>query len=279
MGKAMFRLVIAALLAACGAPSSVEARDATESLFQNSPAQQQRLSDQLREISGLAVAPDGRLFAHDDEHAVIYQLDAARGGIVKSFSLGNEALTGDFEGLAIGPDGAFWMTTSQGRLYRFAEGANGASVPFETFDSALNEICEVEGLAYAPSEESLILACKQNHARRMRDEVSLYRWQFSGAAQPWRDLPEAEIAGAAGVEHFRPSSIEFDATSGRILLLSARDSALAELGPDGALLSARALGRGHAQPEGAAVLPDGSLVISDEASGGRPVLTRYARTP
>jgi uncharacterized protein YjiK len=278
MERTMFRVVLAALLAACGAPSPVDAREGA-SLFQSAPVMQQRLPDQLREISGLAVAPDGRLFAHDDEHAVIYQLDAARGAIVKSFALGAEPLTGDFEGLAIGPDGAFWMTTSRGRLYRFTEGANGAHVAFETFDSGLDEICEVEGLAYAPSEESLILACKENHARRMRDEVSLYRWQFSGAAQPWRALREADIAGAAGVEHFRPSSIEIDAGSRRILLLSAQDSALAELGPDGALLTARALGSRHAQPEGAAVLQDGSLLISDEASGGRPMLSRYARGP
>lgn len=274
----MFRLIFAALLAACGAPSSVDASEGAF-LFQSTPAQQQRLPDQLREISGLAVSPDGRLFAHDDEHAVIYQLDAARGAIVKSFALGDQTLTGDFEALAIAPDGAFWMTTSRGQLYRFTEGGHGARVAFETFDSGLDEICEVEGLAYAPSEGSLILACKENHARRMRDEVSLYSWQFSGAAQPWRALREADIASAAGVEHFRPSSIEFDAGSGRILLLSARDSALAELGPDGALLAARALGSGHAQPEGVAVLQDGSLLISDEASGGRPMLSRYARAP
>ena len=279
MGKAMLKLVIAALLAACGAPSSVEARDADASMFQNAPAEQQRLPDQLREISGLAVAPDGRLFAHDDEHATVYQLDAESGAIVKSFSLGAETLTGDFEGLAIAPDGAFWMTTSRGQLYRFSEGADGANVSFETFDSGLDEICEIEGLAYAPSEESLILACKQNHARRMRDTVSLYRWRFAGSAQPWRELREADVASAAGVEHFRPSSVEFDPVSGRILLLSARDGALAELAPDGALLAARALARAHAQPEGAAVLQDGSLLISDEASGGRPTLSRYVRTP
>lgn len=274
----MFRLVFAALLAACGASSPVDAQESA-SVFQNAPAQQHSLPDQLREISGLAVAPDGRLFAHDDERAVIYELDAARGAIVKSFSLGPEPLAGDFEGLAIAPDGVFWMTTSRGSLYRFTEGANGAHVAFETFDSGLDDTCEVEGLAHGPSEESLILACKQNQARRMRDRISLYRWPFSGSAQPWRDLPEGEIARAAGIEHFRPSSIEFDAESSRVLLLSARDSALAELAPDGALLTARALGRGHAQPEGAAVLPDGSLVISDEASGGRPLLSRYARVP
>jgi uncharacterized protein YjiK len=272
-------LIAAALLAACGAPSAVDARDASDTLFRSTPAQQWPLPDQLREISGMATAPDGRLFAHDDERAVIYEVDAARGTIVKSFSLGDTPLTADFEGLAITPDGAFWMTTSRGRLYRFAEGANGAHVAFQAFDSGLGDVCEVEGLAYLPSEESLILACKENQARRMRDRVSLYRWPMSGAAQPWRDVAESEIAGPAGVEHFRPSAIEVDAASGRVLLLSARDGALAELSADGAVLAARALGRGHAQPEGLAVLPDGSLVISDEAAGGPPQLSRYSRIP
>jgi uncharacterized protein YjiK len=275
----MFRWLVAALVAACGAPSTVEARDAGDSLFQSAPAQRWRLPDQLREISGMATAPGGRLFAHDDERAVIYELDVARGAIVKSFALGDAALRGDFEGLAITPDGAFWMTTSAGLLYRFAEGANGAHVTFETFDSGLGEICEVEGLAYLPSEESLILACKQNQARRMRDQVSLYRWPMSGAAQAWRELPEADLTGPAGVERFSPSAIEFDARSGRVLLLSARDGALAELGADGAVLASRALGGAHAQPEGVAVLADGSLVISDEASGGHPQLSRYSRVP
>jgi uncharacterized protein YjiK len=271
----VIRLLVAALLAACGSSASVEARGA--SLFAPAPSEQWRLPDELREVSGLAVAPDGRLFAHDDERAIIRQIDD--GAVVKSFALGDGNVSGDFEGLAIAPDGMFWMTTSEGELYRFAEGADGARVAYETFDSGLREMCEVEGLAYLAAEESLILACKQNRARSMRDTVLLYRWAFAGAAEPWRTLRERDIAAAAGVDNFRPSSIEFDAASGRILLLSARDRALAELGPDGTVLAARALGRGHEQPEGAAVLPDGSLVISDEASGGRPLLTRYARAP
>jgi uncharacterized protein YjiK len=89
-------------------------------------------------------------------------------------------------------------------------------------------------------------------------------------------MPEAEIAAAAGVRRFRPSSIEVDPRSGRLLMLSANKSALAELSADGALLSARALD--HAQPEGVAVLPDGSLVIVDEAEDrGRSLLSIYPR--
>jgi len=161
-------------------------------------------------------------------------------------------------------------------LYRFNEGADEDHVSSEKFDSGLADIGEVEGLAYLPAEDGLILACKEHHARAMRDTVSLYLWRFSGAATPWRSIPEAEIAAAAGVKRFRPSSIDVDARSGRLLVLSAQKSALAELSADGVLLCARALD--HEQPEGIAVLPDGALVITDEAEdGGRALLSIYPR--
>ncbi len=272
--------LIATLLAACGEPAPVEAQPTPNggSLFTGVSDAQWRLPEQLREISGLAVSPDGRLFAHDDERAVIYEIDAARGAVLKSFALGSPTLTGDFEGLAITPDGAFWMTTSDGELYRFIEGADGGHVNPERFDIGLRETCEIEGLARLPSEESLILACKRNHARAMRDTVSLYRWSFGGAAEPWRALPEQELAAAAGVEDFRPSSLEFDSGSGRMLLLSARDSALIEFSADGEILAAHRL-RGHRQPEGIAVLPDGALMISDEGGRDQAMLSRYPRVP
>ena len=59
------------------------------SLFAAAPAQQRRLPRRLREISGLAVTSDGRLFGHDDERAVIYEIDVEGGQIVKSFAIGD----------------------------------------------------------------------------------------------------------------------------------------------------------------------------------------------
>ena len=246
------------------------------SLFAAAPARQLRLPRRLREISGLAVTSDGRLFGHDDERAVIYEIDVESGEIAKSFAVGDPPRSADFEGLATAPGDVFWITTSRGVLYRFEEGGDGAHVASEKFDTGIADIGEVEGLAHHPGEDALILACKEHHARAMRDTVSLYLWHFSGAAEPWRSIPEAEIAGAAGVGRFRPSSIEIDARSGRLLVLSARKSALAELSAEGALLSARALD--HEQPEGVAVLADGAMVIVDEAEdGGRSLLSIYPR--
>jgi uncharacterized protein YjiK len=272
-------LLAGALLAACGGEGSPVTRrvDVEGSLFALAPDQQWALPDNLREVSGLAASPDGRVFAHNDERAVIYEIDFESGRFTKSFSLGDPARTGDFEGLAIAPDGAFWLTDSRGQLYRFREGADGAHVEFERFDTGLRDTCEVEGLAYLAAEESLILACKQNEARDMRDSVALYRWPFSGEAELWRRLSEPDLAQAAAIGHFRPSSIEFDGRTGRIILISANDAAMVELDSDGALLSARELEGPHPQPEGAAILPDGSLLIADEGGDGQARLSRYPR--
>jgi uncharacterized protein YjiK len=265
----------------CSEPSTPQADrapGARTSLFARAPTAAWRLPDRLREISGLTVSPDGRLFAHDDERAIIYQLDVAQGAIIKSFSVG-DGERGDFEGIAIGPNGDFWLSTSNGRLLRFREGAGGAHVDFERFTSGLKDVCEVEGLAYLASAQSLILACKVNHARDMRDTLLLYAWpvETEGPATVWRSIPVAPVIAAAGVRAFHPSSIEIDGASGRILLLSARDGALAEFSPEGELLTARRLGPEHVQAEGMTVMPDGNLVISDEGGSGHARIAVYGR--
>jgi uncharacterized protein YjiK len=279
--KIIGALLAGAFLAACGDEGSPVTRhvEIQGSLFALELDQQWGLPEELQEISGLAVSPDGRLFAHDDEQAVIYEIDFDGGRYTKSFSLGNPARKGDFEGLAISADGTFWLTDSRGELFSFREGENGAHVEFERIETGLDNICEVEGLAYLAAEESLILACKRNEARDMRENVDLYRWPFSGDAELWRRMSEPELANAAGVGHFRPSSIEFDSRTGRIILISANDAALVELDGEGALLSARELEGPHPQPEGVTVMPDGALVIADEGGDGQGRLSRYPRIP
>jgi uncharacterized protein YjiK len=266
----------ALMLCACTRPAPAQAQN---SLFAATPEQQWRLPDRLREISGLALSPDGRVFGHDDERAIIYEIDVENGALVSAFALGDPPARGDFEALAITPGGDFWLAESNGRLYRFGQGADGAHVAFERFDTGLGRVCEVEGLAYLAAENSLILACKRNEARDMQGVISLHAWSFSGAARPWRSWPEAELARAAGVSRFRPSSLDVDAQSGRLLLLSARDGAMAEIGPAGEILAARRLGRAHVQAEGVVVARDGALVIADEGAAGRALLSRYARRP
>jgi uncharacterized protein YjiK len=240
---------------------------------------QWRLPDRLHEISGLAVSPDGRLFGHDDEIGVIYEIDAARGTIVKWFAVGEPIVTGDFEGLTITPEGEFWLTTSTGRLYRFREGADHANVAYERFNARTEDVCEVEGVAHWATAQSLILACKRTYGRGMEDRAALRTWRIGDpSTTAWGEASDA-YAAAARVRRFEPSDVTIDPATGRILVLSANSGALVELSPEGEILSARALSRQHNQAEGAAIMPDGSLVIADEGGNDQALLSRYPRAP
>jgi len=287
MQRTMRRLrsfLLAGAIAACGAPAPVvgQAREArtSPSLFARAPTATVSLPAALKEVSGLAVADGGRVLAHDDERAVVREIDPASGAIVRSYAAGEEL--GDFEGIAaVGAD--IYLIASNGRLLRLRAGDDGTRVPFEAFDTGLAGICEVEGLAYDKAGESLIVACKRMLAREMRETVTLYSWSVRThrrSEAPWRALSERALAAAAQVDEFHPSSVEIDARTGRVILIAGREGAMVELAPDGAILAGRRLGSGHYQAEGAAILPDGALLIADEApKKGRAVLTRYARTP
>lgn len=273
-------LVAALALLACGeaaAPPAAQAGEMT-SLFAATPDRQWRLPERLREVSGLAATADGRLFAHDDEVAVVYELDVEDGRIRKAFAVGDPAVRGDFEGFALTPSGDFHLVTSTGRLLSFREGEDGENVDFDAVDTDLDDLCEIEGLAYAPSEESLILACKTIQARRMRDTMALHAWSLdTGEARPWLNVPEGPLAAAAGVRQLRPSGMEIDPATGRVVLVAATGRALLELDPEGRVLAARRLDRIHVQAEGVAITADGALVIADEGAGGRALLSRYPR--
>jgi hypothetical protein len=250
------------------------------SLFSTEPEATWRLPWRLREISGLALTPDGRIMGHDDEAAVICQIDVLSGRVEKRFSVGRPALKGDFEGLAIDGAGGFYLTTSKGRLYRFREGDDRAHVDFETYDTGLRDIGEVEGLAFHRAEDIVVLACKTNYTPALRGAVALFAWSPQSPqlpARPWLTIPVAVLADAVGAQSFHPSSVEFDVRTGRLVLLAGREHAMVELDAQGMLLAARSLGEHHRQAEGATILADGSLVIADEGGDAHGTMTRYAR--
>lgn len=233
----------------------------------------------LNEISGLAVTSDDRLFAHNDERGVVYQLDHRTGRVVKWFALGRHGVADDFEGLAI-VGARFFLATSAGTLYEASEGAHGAAVPYTRHATGLGRLCEVEGLAYDPETRALLLPCKTPRARALRGQVSVYAVPLASMrldARPRFAVPLAALAGVAGKHGFHPSSIERNPRTHTFFLLSAKAPALVELDAAGRVLGARPLPqRAHPQAEGVAFTRDGTLVISDEARGGPASITLYA---
>jgi len=225
------------------------------------------LGSYLLEISGIALTSDGRLLAHADEGARIFEIDYRGGRMVRTFDLGKEPVIGDFEGITAVND-TLYLLTSTGMLYQFQAGKDGSRVQYTKHDTGLKAECEFEGVAYDPSIRSLLLACKNVYTKGpIQDSLVIHRWKLSGASDTVRShlsVALAPIIGPNDWKNLHPSDITVDPTSGNYVLVAADESALIEITPAGELISARPLGPGLAHAEGVAVTKDNILIISTE---------------
>ena len=138
-----------------------------------------KLPGPLEEISGLAMTGDNRLLAHNDERAIVFEIDYQNGSIQKAFQLAdlNYPVAGDFEGIAATDDKIF-MVTSSGRLYEFREGTSGESVLFNVYTTGVGRDCEIEGLTYDRSQRGLLLMCKDSRSLEMEGQLAIYQWSI-----------------------------------------------------------------------------------------------------
>lgn len=230
-----------------------------------------KLPGRLSEISGLAATDDGRLFAHDDEYGIIYELDPRAGKIVKAFALGDVTIKADFEGIALAGD-MIYLVTSDGTIYEAPEGSDGERVLFNTYGTGLGHQCEIEGLAYEKSSGDLLLACKNARKPELADHLVVFRWNVKTRAlrqSPALFVPLELIDARDPVQSLHPSGIEVLAGSGNYLLIAAQERLILELTSGGAVVAVRKLAPElHVQPEGVTMLPDGTLLIADDGGNG-----------
>lgn len=250
--------------------------------FAAPPADRWELPKELNEISGLAVDPRGRVFAHGDERAIIYQLDPATHHVLKRFSFGRPAVHGDFEGITFARDQVI-LTTSDGVLYAGREGQDGDAVSYTVRDTGVGRRCEVEGLLYEPADRSLLLACKVPRIESLRRKVAVFGWSLDRSAlvgTPRLLVPLSRVTDRLGGSAFHPSDLTRDAVTGHYLMVASRERAVAEFTAAGVVADVRRLRHSlHRQPEGLAFAADRSLLVADEANGKRATLTVYALSP
>jgi uncharacterized protein YjiK len=239
-----------------------------------------RLKPRLREISGLAMSPDQRLFAVDDERARIYEIDYAEGRINKVFDIGRPALRGDFEGLAI-VGTTFYLMTSNGRIIVAEEGADGEHVASESFDTGLAKQCEFEGLAVDPQSAGLLLLCKNVLGKADIDSLSIFAWDIQQRRVDESQrivLPMDAIRARLGIDRLRPSGLAVHPRQPVMVIVAARERALVELDFTGELRNAIILPnrKAHPQAEGIEFGVDQQLIIADEGGKGRARLSLYS---
>lgn len=229
----------------------------------------------LREISGLALTPDGRLLTHGDENGEIWEIDYRSGILVKHFFLGDPTVKGDFEAITVANDLVYLMD-SKGRIYAFKEGADGAHVKYNELDTGLKKDCEFESMVYDARFNALVLACKHVHDASVHDAIVLYRLSLAPSDSTSQLTKISIPLGAAnGGKSYHPSDITIDPISGNYVLVASLDKALIEITPQGELVFGRPLPPGHDQPEGVAITKDSVLLISDEAKSNPGAITLY----
>lgn len=242
--------------------------------------QQWYLPPRLQEVSALAMTADQRLLAIDDELAVIYELDWQEGGLVKAFALGDPAVRGDFEGLAVVNDTVYLMQ-SDGDIYVAPEGQDGERVDFVRYKSKVGDECEFEGLATDIRRNRLLLLCKGLHKKADIEVLSIYPWLLDEhkVDQSARiALPVHDISAALRTRRLHPSGLAVDPATGHLLIVAARERALIELTAVGEFVAARRLplAMRHPQAEGIEVAASGRIIIADEGGKGRARLSTYA---
>ena len=236
-----------------------------------------RLSNSVKELSGLAISEDGRLFGHDDERGRISEFDPESGDIIHVFDLDGKP-RGDFEGLAIrGQD--FYLITSAGTLVAFRHPGDDGEAEFTQTKTGLRRVCEIEGLTNHPQLDAhLLIACKKLPGRRNRGRVVVYAWDIAGdslLSEPYVDLESDDLADGDDSDAVLPSGIDIT-SEGTVLIVAASGPTLLELSPSGELLRRIPLSsRAHRQPESVVYWPSGRLTIGDEGNGRRARLTHY----
>jgi len=243
------------------------------------PIAQWLMPPQLREISGLALTSRGTLLTHDDNAGRISEIDPKSGVLLRGFSLnGNQKE--DFEAIAIAGNDIYLMA-SDGKLFRFREGADGQQVNFMVFNPGLKKECEFEGLAYEEDSTRLVMACKRLLDKQAPKELLLYRLPLplNRSTITAMHVPVQDVVGTNPWKGFRPSDITIDPFTHNYVLISSHEHGLVMVTPDGDVVRSVPLPGDHPQPEGVAITRDSILLISDESNVKPATITAYKWHP
>jgi uncharacterized protein YjiK len=231
---------------------------------------------ELREISGLALTTRGTVLTHDDNVGRVYEIDPKTGILLKGFSL-EGGVRGDFEAITIaGTD--VYLLRSNGKIYKFKEGADASQVPYSVYDTGLGKQCEFESMAYEADSSRLVLACKKFLDKKAPKEVLIFHVPLplgDPSAITSLQVPIKNVIGSNKWTNFHPSDINIDPITKNYVIVASKEKGLIVVTPDGEVVRSEPLPGDHRQAEGVAITQDGLLLVSDEANVKPPAITLY----
>ncbi|WP_207427695.1 SdiA-regulated domain-containing protein [Pedobacter sp. SYSU D00535] len=238
---------------------------------------------ELNEISGISFVNDNLLVAIQDEEGILYFYDLKEEKVTRKYEFWKGK---DYEDLAVvGKD--LFIVNSSGTIYELKNFEAGPSQPV-VHKTALQEVNNIEGLAYDKANNRLLLGVKDIGLDMHKDHKHIYAFDLATKKLIEKEaytisLTEVEgyfkgdqieeyskkILKAIGNQNlneiFRTSALNFNPKTGNLYVLSSLNNIIAVLDKSGKIIKVLELdGKEFIQPEGLAFTSDGRLFISNE---------------
>lgn len=257
----------------------------------NSPQLTFDMPEDLLEISGLTLSPDGKnLCAVNDEMGIIFFINKENGTVEKRVQFGKE---GDYEGIeAVGEK--IYIVKSTGTVYD-VQGFEKDTITLKKSKYLLKKENDSEGLGYDLVNNRLLLVCKgapclktnstEINCSSKRSVYSLNLDDDSFSPKPVFEITLSAIqeflkenktaeelllfknylTPKDDIFKFSPSALAIHPFTQEIYILASKGKTFVVLRPDGSIAEVEKLDKKiHVQPEGIAFDEDGTMYISNE---------------
>lgn len=241
------------------------------------------LSKELEEISGLEWVNEDELWAIEDESSIIYVLNPKNGEIT---GMQKFAKNEDIEDIML-HDGIAWALQSNGDIYQIDHPLMGNSNT-TIHDFPKNGKNDFEAIIKSNTEPVLWIFCKSCNSDKNSKVSSVFSFnlnstEFESTAK--RVLKNDQLKSILPEKDFenikmQPSAIAYHPIEQKYYLLSSSDNWLMVLDQELVPKEFHKLNPDiFKQPEGITFSPDGTLLVSNEARGGKPNLLIFPYEP
>ena len=262
-------------------PDFVSVSDSIPYDLQNPSLSINIVSEALKEISGLSATDKAGVYlAIADERGEVFFMDGSAGGVVYKSVLFREK--GDFEGVEM-VGKSIWAAKSNGDLFEITQWEN-ASPQVEEFKSFLKKTNDVEGLAFDPWRNALLLACKENPDSLYPREIYAFSLDTKVLAKtPVYTINPEDVNRLVAYgdnekhDYFSPSGLAVHPFTGDLYVISTALKRLVVVDyKTGKVKFAQRLDKKLLpQPEGISFDPAGNLLLSSEGKQGEGLLLKF----
>lgn len=248
------------------------------------PDAQWELPSELREVSGIALLPSGKMACVQDEKGSIYIYNLEQRKLEEELPFGS---SGDYEGIAVNGATAY-VLRSDGTVVEVRD-FRKPNLKVIEHASVLAPGQNTEGLAFDKANNRLLVACK-GHDKRLGQHKGIYALNLSDGTytpEPVIKIPMAQEVllqksgkrkkNQSGYELLQPSSLEVNPVTGDYLLLDAVNYRIMVVDGEGLITRAATLNKDYLrQAEGLAFSSTGEMYIASEGGKkGKGVILKY----